>query len=291
MFQLSKGGLGAPMTTQPRFSPTPFPDITMPMYTPSKPTDFTDAVKPVAPIDMNTIKGVSGKVFTSDKQLPLPPISSSSSYGLGNTVRRAPTLNSAVRQAGIPSYIPSDTPEGLISRDDWENYDDVNFYVGTDGKYHSTEPFFERLFWREGKNDLNAVDKKKLHLGPAQFDKPTWSWVMPGIDVSNRTNPEYIGKASIELAKRNAGSLKRAGVPLNAATIYGAHNLGAKTIINMYRNLDAPLTGQDLSFVLGNFRDAKEHAPELYRKYLRDPNSITGRDYINLINAIFTNKG
>ena len=133
MFQLSKGGLGAPMTTQPRFSPTPFPDITMPMYTPSKPTDFTDAVKPVAPIDMNTIKGVSGKVFTSDKQLPLPPISSSSSFGSGNTVRRAPTLNSAVRQAGIPSYIPSDTPEGLISRDDWENYDDVNFYVGTDG--------------------------------------------------------------------------------------------------------------------------------------------------------------
>lgn len=34
----------------------------------------------------------------------------------------------------------------------------------------------------------------------------------------------------------------------------------------------------------------KYNAPELYRKYLRDPNSITGRDYINLINAIFTNK-
>ena len=279
MFQLSRGGLEVPMTAQPKFSPTPFPDITVPMYTPSKPTDFTDAVKPVAPIDMNTIKGVSGKVFTSDKQLPLPPISSGSK----------PTLNSAVRAANLPSYIPSDTPEGLISRDDWENYDDVNFYVGTDGKYHSTEPFFERLFWREGKNDLNAVDKKKLHLGPAQFDKPTWSWVMPGIDVSNRTNPEYIGKASIELAKRNAGSLKRAGVPLNAATIYGAHNLGAKTIINMYRNLDAPLTGQDLKYVLGNFNDAKKYAPELYKKYLRDPNSLTGRDYINLINAIFTN--
>ena len=285
MFQLSKNGLGAPMTTQPRFSPTPFPDITMPMYTPDKPTDFTDAVKPVAPIDMNTIKGVSGKVYTSDKQLPLPPISS------GSTGVARPTVNTAVRAANLPSYVPSDTPTGLISRDDWENYDDVNFYVGTDGKYHSTEPFFERLFWREGKNDLNAVDKKKLHLGPAQFDKPTWSWVMPGIDVSNRTNPEYIGKASIELAKRNAGSLKRAGVPLNAATICGAHNLGAKTIINMYRNLDAPLTGQDLSFVLGNFNDAKEYAPELYRKYLRDPNSLTGRDYINLINAIFTNKG
>lgn len=285
MFQLSKGGLGAPMTRQPEFSPTPFPNVTMPIYTPDKPTDFTDAVKSVAPIDMNTIKGVSGKVYTSDKQLPLPPISS------GSTSVAQPTLNSAIRAANLPSYVPSDTPKGLISRDDWENYDDVNFYVGTDGKYHSTEPFFERLFWREGKNDLNAVDKKKLHLGPAQFDKPTWSWVMPGIDVSNRTNPEYIGKASIELAKRNAGSLKRAGVPLNAATIYGAHNLGAKTIINMYKNLDSPLTGQDLEYVLSNFRDAEKHAPELYRKYLRDPNSITGRDYMNLINAIFTNKG
>lgn len=285
MFQLSRGGLGVPMTTQPKFSPTPFPDITVPMYTPDKPTDFTNAVKSVAPIDMNTIKGVSGKVFTSDKQLPLPPISS------GSTSVAQPTLNSAVRAANLPSYVPSDTPKGLIARDDWDNYDDVQFYVGTDGKYHSTEPFFERLFWREGKNDLNAVDKKKLHLGPAQFDKPTWSWVMPGIDVSNRTNPEYIGKASIELAKRNAGSLKRAGVPLNAATIYGAHNLGAGTIINMYKNLDAPLTGQDLEYVLGNFKDAKEHAPELYRKFLRDPNSLTGRDYINLINAIFTIKG
>ena len=200
-----------------------------------------------------------------------------------------PTLDSVIRKINLPSYIPSDTPAGLISRDDWENYDDVNFYVGTDGKYHSTEPFFERMFWREGKNNLNAVDKKKLHLGPAQFDKGTWDWVMPGIDASNRTNPEYIGKASINLAKKNASILKRAGVPLNAATIYGAHNLGAKTIINMYKNLDAPLTGQDLSFVLGNFNDAKEHAPELYKKYIRDPNSITGRDYTNLINAIFTN--
>lgn len=202
-----------------------------------------------------------------------------------------PTLNSVIRKINLPSYIPSDTPAGLISRDDWENYDDVNFYVGTDGKYHSTEPFFERMFWREGKNNLNAVDKKKLHLGPAQFDKGTWDWVMPGIDASNRTNPEYIGKATIELARRNARTLTKAGVPLNAATIYGAHNLGAKTIINMYKNLDAPLTGQDLSFVLGNFNDAKEHAPELYKKYIRDPNSITGRDYTNLINAIFTNKG
>ena len=288
MFQLSKGGLEAPMTTQPKFSATPFPDITMPMYTPSKPTDFTDAVKSVAPIDMNTIKGVSGKVYTSDKQLPLPPISSS--FGLGNTVKRAPTLNSVVKQAGIPSYIPSDTPEGLISRDNWDNYDDVQFYVGTDGKYHSTEPFFEKLFWREGKNDLNALSKDGKHLGPAQFDEDTWRRVMPGVDVSYRTNADYAGKAAANYARINARTLRKAGVPINAATIYGAHNLGARTIINMYRDLDAPLLGRDLKFVLNNFNDAKIHAPELYKKYLRDPNSITGRDYINLINAIFTNK-
>jgi hypothetical protein len=283
MFQLNKGGLGAPVTPIPKFDATPFPELFTPIVNKATPVDFTNSVQNVKPIDMNTIKGVSGKVYTSDNKLPLPPISS------GSTGVAQPTLNSVVRQAGMPSYIPSDTPAGLISRDDWENYDDVNFYVGTDGKYHSTEPFFERLFWREGKNDLNALDKKKLHSGPAQFDKGTWDWVMPGIDASNRTNPEYIGKASINLAKKNASILKRAGVPLNAATIYGAHNLGAKTIINMYRDLDAPLTGQDLSFVLGNFRDAEKHAPELYKKYLRDPNSLTGRDYINLINAIFTN--
>ena len=283
MFQLNKGGLGAPITPVPKFDATPFPELFTPIMNKATPVDFTKSVQNVTPIDMNTIKGVSGKVYTSDKQLPLPPISS------GSTSIARPTLNTAVRAVNLPSYVPSDTPKGLISRDDWDNFDDVNFYVGTDGKYHSTEPFFERLFWREGKNDLNAVDKKKLHLGPAQFDKDTWNWVMPGVDVSNRTNPDYIGKASIELARRNARTLKKAGVPLNAATIYGAHNLGAGTIINMYKNLDAPLTGQDLDFVLGNFRDAEKHAPELYKKYLRDPNSLTGRDYINLINAIFTN--
>lgn len=283
MFQLSKSGLGAPITPVPKFDVTPFPELFTPIVNKATPVDFTKSVQNVTPIDMNTIKGVSGKTFVSDKALPLPPISS------GSTGVARPTLNTAVRAANLPSYVPSDTPKGLISRDDWENFDDVNFYVGTDGKYHSTEPFFERLFWREGKNDLNALDKKKLHSGPAQFDEDTWNWVMPGVNASNRTNPEYIGKASIELARRNARTLTKAGVPLNAATIYGAHNLGAKTIINMYRDLDAPLTGQDLSFVLGNFNDAKEHAPELYKKYLRDPNSLTGRDYINLINAIFTN--
>lgn len=283
MFQLSKGGLRAPMTIQPEFSPTPFPNITMPIYTPDKPTDFTDAVRSVAPIDMNTIKGVSGKVYTSDKQLPLPPISS------GSVSVAKPTLSSVVKQAGIPSYIPSDTPKGLIARDDWENYDDVNFYVGTDGKYHSTEPFFERLFFREGSNDLNARNGE--HIGPAQFDVDTWRTAMPGVDVSYRTNPDYVGKATANYARINAGLLRKAGVPINAATIYGAHNLGAGTIINMYRDLDSPLTGRNLKYVLGNFKDAKYRAPELYRKYLRDPNSLTGRDYINLINAIFTIKG
>ena len=281
MFQLNKGGLGAPITPVPKFDATPFPELFTPIVNKATPVDFTKSVQNVTPIDMNTIKGVSGKVYTSDKQLPLPPISS------GSTSVARPTLNTAVRAANLPSYVPSDTPEGLISRDDWDNYDDVNFYVGTDGKYHSTEPFFERLFFREGSNDLNARNGE--HIGPAQFDVDTWRTAMPGVDASNRTNPDYVGKATANYARINAGLLRKAGVPINAATIYGAHNLGAKTIINMYKNLDAPLTGQDLSFVLGNFNDAKEHAPELYKKYIRDPNSITGRDYTNLINAIFTN--
>lgn len=283
MFQLNKGGLGAPVTPVPKFDATPFPELFTPIVNKATPVDFTKSVQNVAPTDMSKINGVSGKVYTSDKQLPLPPISS------GSTSVAQPTLNSAVRAANLPSYVPSDTPKGLISRDDWDNYDDVNFYVGTDGKYHSTEPFFERMFWREGKNNLNIVSKNGQYVGPAQFSAGTWRDVMPGIDVSNRTNPDYIGKAAVKYAQFNAKLLKKYGVPLNAATIYGAHNLGAGTIISMYRDLDAPLKGRNLSFVLGNFNDAKEHAPELYKKYLRDPNSITGRDYINLINAIFTN--
>lgn len=281
MFQLSKGGLGAPITPEPKFDATPFPQLFTPIQRKVTPVDFTNAVQSVAPTDMNTIKGVSGKTFVSDKTLPLPPISS------GSTSVAKPTMDSAVRAANLPSYVPSDTPKGLISRDDWDNYDDVNFYVGTDGKYHSTEPFFEKLFFREGSNDLNARNGE--HIGPAQFDVGTWRRVMPGVDISYRTNPDYVGKATANYARINARTLRKAGVPINAATIYGAHNLGAGTIINMYKNLDAPLTGQNLKYVLGNFKDAKIRAPELYRKYLRDPNSITGRDYINLINAIFTN--
>lgn len=281
MFQLSKGGISAPITPVPKFDATPFPDLFTPVKSQYIPVDFTKAVQSVAPIDMNTIKGTSGKVFTNDNSLPLPPISS------GFTSVAQPTLNSAVRAANLPSYVPSDTPKGLISRDDWDNFDDVNFYVGTDGKYHSTEPFFERLFFREGSNDLNARNGE--HIGPAQFDVDTWRTAMPGVDVSYRTNPDYVGKATANYARINARLLRKAGVPINAATIYGAHNLGAGTIINMYKNLDAPLTGQNLKYVLGNFKDAKYRAPELYKKYLRDPNSLTGRDYINLINAIFTN--
>ena len=283
MFQLNKGGLGAPVTPVPEFDATPFPELFTPVKSQYTPVDFTDAVQSVAPTDMNTIKGTSGKTFVSDKALPLPPISS----GSGSAAK--PTLTTAVRAANLPSYVPSDTPEGLISRDDWDNYDDVNFYVGTDGKYHSTEPFFERMFWREGKNNLNIVSKNGQYVGPAQFSAGTWRDIMPGVDISNRTNPDYIGKAAVKYAQFNAKLLKKYGVPLNAATLYGAHNLGAGTIISMYRDLDAPLKGRNLSFVLGNFKDAKIHAPELYKKYLRDPNSLTGRDYINLINAIFTN--
>lgn len=281
MFQLSKGRLGAPMTTQPEFSPTPFPNITMPMYTPDKPTDFTGAVKSVAPIDMNTIKGVSGKVYTSDNKLPLPPISS------GSTSVAKPTLNTAVRAANLPSYVPSDTPKGLISRDDWDNFDDVNFYVGTDGKYYSTDPFFNRMIWRESKHDLNA--KNGVFRGPTQIGKLAWTDAMPGISFDLRTDPEYAGKGAVNYAKWNIKQLKRAGIPVNAFTVYGAHNLGIGNLMAIYRDLDAPLTGKVKDAVLGNFNDSKEHAPELYKKYLRDPNSITGRDYMNLINAIFTN--
>lgn len=250
------------------YKPTALPTVEDIMY---KNMD----VKKVEP----TTEGVTERIYTP----------SLASVFKNLTPSTTPTSNGVTRKINLPSYIPSGTPAGLISRDDWENYDDVNFYVGTDGKYHSTEPFFERMFWRESKNNLNAVDKKKLHLGPAQFDEGTWRRVMPGVDISYRTNADYAGKAAANYASINARTLRKAGVPLNTATIYGAHNLGAGTIINMYKNLDAPLTGQDLNFVLGNFNDAKEYAPELYKKYIGDPNSITGRDYMNLINAIFTN--
>ena len=282
MFQLNKGGLGAPITPEPKFDATPFPELFTPIVNKATPVDFTKSVQNVAPIDMNTIKGVSGKVYTSDKQLPLPPISS------GSTSVARPTLTTAVRAANLPSYVPSDTPKGLISRDDWDNFDDVNFYVGTDGKYYSTDPFFNRMIWRESKHDLNA--KNGVFRGPTQIGKLAWTDAMPGISFDLRTDPEYAGKGAVNYAKWNIKQLKRAGIPVNTFTVYGAHNLGIGNLMAIYRDLDAPLTGKTKDAVLGNFNDSKEHAPELYKKYIRDPNSITGRDYMNLINAIFTNK-
>ena len=282
MFQLNKGGLGAPVTPVPKFDATPFPELFTPIVNKATPVDFTKSVQNVAPIDMNTIKGVSGKVYTSDKQLPLPPISS------GSTSVARPTLTTAVRAANLPSYVPSDTPKGLISRDDWDNFDDVNFYVGTDGKYYSTDPFFNRMIWRESKHDLNA--KNGVFRGPTQIGKLAWTDAMPGISFDLRTDPEYAGKGAVNYAKWNIKQLKRAGIPVNTFTVYGAHNLGIGNLMAIYRDLDAPLTGKTKDAVLGNFNDSKEHAPELYKKYIRDPNSITGRDYMNLINAIFTNK-
>lgn len=282
MFQLSRGGLGAPITPVPKFDATPFPELFTPVKSQYTPVDFTKAVQSVAPTDMNTIKGVSGKTYISDNKLPLPPISS------GSTSVAKPTLNTAVRAANLPSYVPSDTPKGLISRDDWDNFDDVNFYVGTDGKYYSTDPFFNRMIWRESKHDLNA--KNGVFRGPTQMGKLAWTDAMPGISFDLRTDPEYAGKAAVNYAKWNIKQLKRAGIPVNTFTVYGAHNLGMGNFMAIYRDLDAPLTGKVKDAVLGNFNDSKYSAPELYKKYLRDPNSITGRDYMNLINAIFTNK-
>lgn len=272
MFNLSRGGVSAPMTNSPQFSTTPYPRYTPIQLGSVSPRQYSVGTSTPVELNTNTVHGVS-------------PITTA---GLPTMSSIIASVNDTNVMRDTPSYVLNDNL-GAIDRADWEDFSDVNFYVGTDGKYHSTEPFFERLFWRESKNNLNAVDKKKLHLGPAQFDEGTWRRVMPGVDVSYRTNADYAGKAAANYAGINARTLRKAGVPLNAATIYGAHNLGAGTIINMYKNLDAPLTGQDLNFVLGNFNDAKEYAPELYKKYIRDPNSITGRDYMNLINAIFTN--
>lgn len=281
MFQLSRGGLEVPMTTQPEFSPTPFPDITMPMYTPDKPTDFTNAVKSVAPINMNTIKGVSGKVYTSDKQLPLPPISS------GSTSVARPTLNTAVRAANLPSYIPSDTPKGLISRDNWENYDDVNFYVGTDGKYYSTDPYFNRVIFRESSHVLNP-NPTSGHRGPTQFDKSTWERVMPNVPYAYAADPKYAGQAAVALAKANAASLKKSNLPVNAVTVYGAHNLGLGGISKILKNPDNPLS----DVVINNMKDWKKFKKvpqELRDKISTHPESLIGRDYLDYLSYIFSN--
>lgn len=284
MFQLSRGGLEVPMTTQPEFSPTPFPDITMPMYTPDKPTDFTNAVKSVAPINMNTIKGVSGKTYENDKQLPLPPISSGS-----NTSASMPTLNNAVRGAiksNLPSYIPSDTygMKGVMDRD-WEDFSDVQFYVGIDGKYYSTDPFFNQLLERESTHRLN-VDNGS-HRGPAQMGLSAWTEAMPGVSYDYAFNPEYAGKAAVNYAKQNIKGFKKLGIPVNALSVYAAHNLGPGNARELFRDLDAPLTGKLRDAIMGNFNDAKTYHPELFKKYIRDPNSITRRDYLELLRSIF----
>lgn len=285
MFQLNKGGLGAPITPVPKFDATPFPELFTPIKSQYTPVDFTNAVQSVAPTDMNTIKGVSGKVYTSDKQLPLPPISSGS-----DTSASMPTLNNAVRGAiksNLPSYIPSDTygMKGVMDRD-WEDFSDVQFYVGNDGNYYSTDPFFNQLLERESTHRLN-VDTGS-HRGPAQMGLSAWTDAMPGISYDYAFNPEYAGKAAVNYAKQNIKGFKKLGIPVNALSVYAAHNLGPGNARELFRDLDAPLTGKLRDAIMSNFNDAKTYHPELFKKYIRDPNSITRRDYLELLRSIFT---
>lgn len=240
------------------YKPTALPTVGDVMY---KNMD----VKKVEP----TTEGVTERIYT-------PSLASA-----------VPTLDSVIRKINLPSYIPSDTPAGLISRDDWDNFDDVNFYVGTDGKYYSTDPYFNRVIFRESSHVLNPSPTSS-HRGPTQFDKATWERVMPNVPYAHAVDPKYAGQAAVALAKANAAGLKKSNLPVNGVTVYGAHNLGLGGISNILKNPDNPLP----AVVINNMQDWKKFKKvpqELRDKISNHPEALIGRDYLDYLSYIFTN--
>lgn len=254
--QETKANLIAP-SLYTSYTPTALPTVGDVMY---KNMD----VKKVEP----TTEGVTGKVYTP----------SLASVFKNLTPSTTPTL---------PSYIPSDTPKGLISRDNWDNFDDVNFYVGTDGKYYSTDPYFNRVIFRESSHVLNPSPTSS-HRGPTQFDKNTWERVMPNVPYAYAADPKYAGQAAVALAKANAAGLKKSNLPVNAVTVYGAHNLGLPGISSILKNPDNPLS----AVVINNMQDWKKFKKvpqELRDKISNHPEALIGRDYLDYLSYIFTN--
>lgn len=186
-----------------------------------------------------------------------------------------------------PSYVPRDNL-GAIDRTDWEDFSDVNFYVANDGKYYSTDPYFNRVIFRESSHVLNPSPTSG-HRGPTQFDKDTWERVMPNVPYAYAADPKYAGQAAVALAKANAAGLKKSNLPVNAVTVYGAHNLGLPGISKILKNPDNPLS----TVVINNMKDwdkFKKVPQELRDKISKHPESLIGRDYLDYLSYIFSNE-
>ena len=271
MFNLSRGGVSAPMTNSPQFSATPYPRYTPIELGSVSPRQYSVGTSTPVELNTNTVHGVS-------------PITTA---GLPTMSSIIASVNDTNVMRDTPSYVPKDNL-GAIDRTDWEDFSDVDFYVANDGKYYSTDPYFNRVIFRESSHVLNPSPTSG-HRGPTQFDKDTWERVMPNVPYAYAADPKYAGQAAVALAKANAAGLKRSNLPVNAVTVYGAHNLGLGGISNILKNPDNPLS----AVVINNMKDWKKFKKvpqELRDKISNHPESLIGRDYLDYLSYIFSNE-
>ena len=213
----------------------------------------------------------------------LPSASLGDIYKNMKVEQTAPTTKNIAEKTYIPSLASvfrnlKFTPEDML-KTDWDNLADSQFWVGNSGKLQTNNPFFSRLMAIESHGgNLNDVSPTGA-MGPFQFTQGTWKDITGNTDYHLRSDPREAAKAIIALTNRNIKILKAAGLPINAGSVYLAHNqgpYGAKLILN---NLDNPLnTVQGL-----NFRNILVNLPSNLRaKYTANPELLTGQIFYDL---------
>lgn len=90
----------------------------------------------------------------------------------------------------------------------------------------------ENLIQRESGGNPNARNPMSTATGPAQFTTSTWGGVMRqhpelGLTANGRTDPEQALRATKAFTADNEKLLSRAGLPVNDASRYAVHFLGA----------------------------------------------------------------
>lgn len=130
----------------------------------------------------------------------------------------------------------------------------IDALIGADHSAASgaTDPtltaYFDKLGQSESGGDPNAKNPNSSATGLYQITDGTWNGLMQahpelGLTQDGRTDPNQQQKAVRVLTADNAGALKSAGQPINPATLYAAHFLGAPTATSVLGYADnTPMT-------------------------------------------------
>lgn len=104
--------------------------------------------------------------------------------------------------------------------------------------------YYGMLAGIESGNNPNAYNKASGASGLYQFLKSTWTGL--GYSLGDIFNPAEQQAAVQTFTQQNAAALNNAGIPINDASLYAAHFLGAGTAVNI---LEAPTSASASDYV------------------------------------------